>query len=283
MNKQLFNQMKTLIKASGCGLGLIILVSASAVNANPLFDFLRDYRNYQTPDPQEYDYNVAQQTPDDIIIDTNPQTTPPPPPVNTGSSDTRFDCQYHEGRYKVMYRPQSQSMEPYPWAIPSNMGDGWTAERRCNEISRRLEMYRPDGLLELRTGQENNYDTICVTTEVDPRCRIVLTVPPGKNPEITRDQIFQTLVAAEDGQYTQGVNAFTGGSGIGNPLGQILNGTIPQIGQPSSPRSNGINLRPFLDATDGGTGEKLETSPTTPTNSNQRPSNSRTLNPNLFR
>ena len=81
--------MKTLIKASGCGLGLIILVSASAVNANPLFDFLRDYRNYQTPDPQDYDYNVAQQTPDDIIIDTNPQTTPPPPPVNTMTVDIR--------------------------------------------------------------------------------------------------------------------------------------------------------------------------------------------------
>ncbi|MDJ0660598.1 MAG: COP23 domain-containing protein [Crocosphaera sp.] len=281
MKKQLCNPMKTVVKGTGYGLGLMILFSASSVNANPLFDFIRDYRNYRTSDPQDYDYNVAQQTPDDIIIDTNPQTTPPPPPVNTtSSSDTRFDCQYHEGRYKVMYRPQSQSMQPYPWAIPSNMGDGWTAERRCSEISRRLEMYRPDGLLELRNGWENNYDTICVTTEADPRCRIVLTVPPGKNPEITRDQIFQTLVAAEEGQYTQGVNAFTGGSGINNPLGQLLNGTIPQIGQPSSPRSNGINLRPFLAPTDGGTGEKLEK---TPSNSNPRPSNSRTLNPNIFR
>ncbi len=280
MKKQLSNQMKTVIKRTGYGLGLMILFSASSANANPLVDFLRDYRNYRTSDPQDYDYNVAQQSPDDIIIDSNPQTTSPPPPVNTSSSDTRFDCQYHNGQYKVMYRPQSQSMQPYPWAIPSNMGDGWTAERRCNEISRRLEMYRPDGLLELRNGRENSYDTICVTTEADPRCRIVLTVPPGKNPEVTRNQIFQTLVAAEEGQYTQGVNAFTGGSGITNPLGQLLNGTIPQIGKPSSPRSNGINLRPFLAPVDGGTGEKLEK---TPTNTNSRPSDSRRLNPNLFR
>ncbi|MGB5771519.1 MAG: COP23 domain-containing protein [Crocosphaera sp.] len=267
-----------LIKATGCGLGLILLLSPSQVNANPLFDFLRDYTNSGTNNSQ--DYNVAQESPNDIIIDTNPQTSPPPPPVNTSSSDTRFDCQLHNGVYKVMYRPQNQETQPYPWAIPSSLGDGWTAERRCYEISRRLEMYRPDGLLELRTGRENSYDTICVTTEVDPRCRIVLTVPPGKNPEITRDQIFQTLVSAEDGQYTQGVNAFTGGSGgnlLNNPLGQLLNGNIPQINKPSS---NGINLRPFLDPVDGGTGEKLET---TPTNSNPRPSNSRTLNPNLFR
>jgi hypothetical protein len=279
---------QSLIKATGCGLGLILLFSTSPVKANPLFDFLRDYRNTSSNNAQDYDYNVAQQSPNDIIIDTNPQTSPPPPPVNTSntsSSDTRFECQYNGGRYKVMYRPQNEQTQPYPWAIPSSLGNGWTAERRCNEISRRLEMYRPDGLLELRTGRENSYDTICVTTEVDPRCRIVLTVPPGKNPEITRDQIFQTLVAAEDGQYTQGVNAFTGGSNLlNNPLGQLFNGSIPQINKPSS---NGINLRPFLDQADGGTGEKLETTPTnstpTPSNSSPSPNNSRTLNPNLFR
>ncbi|MEA5512037.1 COP23 domain-containing protein [Crocosphaera sp. UHCC 0190] len=258
--------IKSLIKATGLTLGLGMLTYQSGANANPLYQLFQNY-------------NVAQQSPNDIIIDTNSQSSPPPP-VNTSSADTRFECQMNGGRYKVMYRPQSQESQPYPWAIPSNLGDGWTAERRCYEISRRLEMYRPDGLLELRTGRENNYDTICVTTQTDPRCRIVLTVPPGKNPEITRDQIFQTLVSAEDGQYSQGVNAFTGGSSINNPLGQLFNGKIPQIGKPSQPRANGINLRPFLDAADGGTGAKLEK---TPTNSNSRPSNSRTLNPNLFR
>ncbi|MDJ0509019.1 MAG: COP23 domain-containing protein [Crocosphaera sp.] len=269
-------KQKTLIKATGCGLGLILIFFPSQINANPLFDFLRDYTNSRTNNAQDYDYNVAQQSPDDIIIDTNPQPSGAPPPTTTSSSDTRFECQFNEGRYKVMYRPQSQSMQPYPWAIPSNMGDGWTAERRCGEISRRLEMYRPDGLLELRTGQENGYDTICVTTEVDQSCRIVLTVPPGKNPEITRNQIFQTLVAAEEGQYTQGVSAFTGGGSIvNNPLGQLLNGTIPQINKPTS---NGINLLPFLDKEDGGTGENLQQ-----TSTNTNPNPAPTFNPDLFR
>jgi len=58
------------------------------------------------------------------------------------------------------------------------MGDGWTSERRCTEISQRLGPYRPDGLIELRTDVENNYNTVCVTTENDPSCRIVFTVPP---------------------------------------------------------------------------------------------------------
>lgn len=268
MKKQPRIKRQALVKGTGLTLGITTLLWQSGVNANPLYNWINGY-------------DLAQQTPDDIIIDTNPQSPPPPPPVNTSSSDTRFQCQMDGGRYKVMYLPQSQGSQPYPWAIPSNMGDGWTAERRCYEISRRLEMYRPDGLLELRTGRENNYDTICVTTQADSRCRIVLTVPPGKNPEITRNQIFQTLVSAEQGQYTQGVNAFTGGGNLlNNPLGQLLNGRIPQLGQPSQPRSNGINLLPFLDTDDGGTATQLQKKPT---NSNSRPSNSRTLNPDLFR
>lgn len=48
-------------------------------------------------------------------------------------------------------------------------------------------MYRPDGLLKLRIGKSNNYDPICVTTQQDYSCRIVLTIPLGKNPEITRN------------------------------------------------------------------------------------------------
>jgi len=59
------------------------------------------------------------------------------------------------------------------------MGDGWTSERRCTEIST-ARTYRPDGLIELRTDVENNYNTVCVTTENDPSCRIVFTVPPVK-------------------------------------------------------------------------------------------------------
>ncbi|MEM8780124.1 MAG: COP23 domain-containing protein [Cyanobacteria bacterium P01_G01_bin.49] len=276
MKKQTSTKLNALIKGTSLTLGIAILLHQSGVNANPLYQFIKGY-------------DIAQQYPGDIIIDDNINDNPQNPtatPVNTGSSDTRFDCQINEGQYKVMYIPQSQGNQPYPWAIPSNLGDGWTAERRCNEISRRLEMYRPDGLLELRTGRENNYDTICVTTEANSSCRIVLTVPPGKNPEITRDQIFQTLVSAENGQYTQGVNAFRGNGNILNDtLGQLFNGK-----KPSQSRSNPINLRPFLDPVDGGTGAKLEKTPTnsnpnpsTPSQSNPSPSNSRTLNPDLFR
>jgi hypothetical protein len=135
------------------------------------------------------------------------------------------------------------------------MGSAWPAERRCATISDRLEQYRPDGLLALETAVENGYNTVCVTTEAVPGCRIVFTVPSGQDAAITRDRVFDNLTIADRGDQTQGVTTFTGGNSdilgqIGNVLG-LPGGTSP------SSRTSGINLKPFLDPTDGGTGARL--------------------------
>ncbi|HEY9761982.1 MAG TPA: COP23 domain-containing protein [Trichocoleus sp.] len=193
---------------------------------------------------------------------------------NTATSDRRFACQVQNGQHTVMYLPQSQPDSGYPWAIPEDMGSAWPAERRCQEISRRLETYRPDGLVEMQTGVENGYNTVCVTTEKVPGCRIVFTVPPGQDPRATRDRVFNNLTIADRGDATQGVNTFTeGGSPILDQLGNILN--LPGSGR-ANPASGlaGINLKPFLAPSDGGTGTRLA------------PSNApagRPLNPDLFR
>ena len=180
-----------------------------------------------------------------------------------------------------MYRPDNQPGRSYPWAVQRTLGDGWTAERRCQEISQRLEMYRPDGLEELKTGYENNYQTICVTTQKVPSCRIVLTIPPGQSAEMVRDRVFESIAIADSGQMTQGVNAYTGGQNNNflNQLGQLLGGKAPAQAQKNPKNANGINLRPFLAQSDGGTGEKLKKSVSKSTS----PKSSYRLNTNKFR
>lgn len=190
------------------------------------------------------------------------------------NADTRFTCEQVNGEYTVMYYPESQPDEAYPWAIPTQLGGGWTPERRCDEITARFESYRQDGLLELTTGVENGYDTICVTTQLDPTdCRIVLTVPPGQDPQLTRDLIFDNLLVADDGGSTQGVYTFgdsqSGGDILGE-LGNVING------KDSTSSPDNIDLRPFLDPADGGTGELLRNSAapqpqSQPTNSQRKP------------
>lgn len=187
-----------------------------------------------------------------------PTTSPTASPTATPTGDARFTCQMMNGQYTVMYNPQSQPGKVYPWAAPGQMGGGWTPDLRCQEISRRLEFYRPDGLLELRTAVENGYDTVCVTTEQVPTCRIVLTVPEGQDPISTRDRVFANLTTADSGQNTAAVSTYTG-NGVGsvlNQIGQAIGVDLSGIGGTGSRRSS-INLRPFLDPADGGTGTRL--------------------------
>lgn len=200
---------------------------------------------------------IRRAAPPDVIINADPQPFPPTSSGTSQSLDPRFTCQYFNGQPTVMYLPEGQPGRSFPWAVPRTLGDGWTAERRCQEISQRLERYRPDGLNELRTGFENNYQTICVTTDRVPSCRIVLTVPPGQNAEIVRDRVFESIAIADSGQMTQGVNAFTGNNNnFVNQLGRLFNVPIPNANN-TTPRRSGINLKPFLATEDGGTGERL--------------------------
>ncbi len=215
------------------------------------------------------------QAPPDVVVDTDPQTT------ESGSNTTgvRFTCEVYEGQYTVMYNPESQPEESYAWAIPSQMGGGWSPQKRCEAITSRLESYRPDGLVELTTGVENNYNVLCVTTEVEPDCRIVLTVPPGKNPEVVRDLVFENLTVADSGQSTQGVNTYTGDGNNDwlNPVGDLLGVDLSTLGGNNNVGSRGINLKPYLDYKDGGTGTMLRPS------TSESSSPGRTLNPDNFR
>jgi hypothetical protein len=226
----------------------------------------------------------------DIIIDDRPTNQPPDesnegntPSVTTAEdSQSRFGCDNVRGESTVMYYPESQAGVGYAWAIPSQLGGGWTPAKRCAEIARRLELYRPDGLVELSNSTENGYNIVCVTTEKDPSCRIVLTVPPGQDPQTTRDRVFQNIITADSGETTTGVSTYSGGGSnqaldqIGEAVGLDLSNLGLSQGNRSTTTSTNINLKPYLDRADGGTGEKLDRVPS------NRP-NSKKLNPNNFR
>ena len=246
--------LPTLLKKMSLPLGIAAILSGSNANALPLSNINENNYNFQ-----QLLQLVSQSEPPEVIIDDNPRNSGynPPPRV---TSDTRFSCEIVNGEYTVMYRPESRPSQAYPWAVPSQLGGGWTPQNRCLEITRRLESYRADGLLEMTTGYENNYETICVTTQVDPTdCRIVLTVPPGQDAQLTRDLIFENLLIADDGQQTQGVYTYTSnGDDLVNQLGNVFGlggGNSSSTSKSKSPEN--INLRPFLDRADGGTGEYL--------------------------
>jgi hypothetical protein len=183
-------------------------------------------------------------------------------------SAVRFSCQSSNSRSTVMYQPESQPGRSFAWAVPQSMGGGWTPERRCREIAARLELYRPDGLVEMQTGTENGYNTVCVTTDNVPGCRIVFTVPRGQDPVATRDGVFSNLAIADSGQQTAGVFTLQdqGGKQLLNQiggalkvdLGGLFGTTKTHSVAPMAAARKGIALKPFLDRADGGTGAQLQ-------------------------
>jgi Circadian oscillating protein COP23 len=261
--KSFKNHLQSLLSIVSLPIAIAIIGNASSVNALPI-----NTSDSSKPDNFRQLLSQSNQEPPDVIINDSQNSTSTSQNSSSSSSstststtqtrngDTRFTCEVVDGEYTVMYYPESDPNSGYPWAIPGQLGGGWTPEKRCNEITRRFESYRQDGLLELTTGVENNYDTICVTTQVDPRdCRIVLTVPPGQDPQQTRDLIFDNLLVADDGQQTQGVYTYgdnQSGNDILNEVGKVLGGGS---GSQNSPKN--IDLRPFLDPADGGTGKEL--------------------------
>jgi hypothetical protein len=209
----------------------------------------------------------------DIQVDTLPtsgSTTTTGGTVTT-NSDTRFSCQLNNGVYTVMYHPEDQT-RPYAWATPKALGGGWTAEKRCNAISDRLEAYRPDGLVDLRTSVQNGYNTICALTDRNSACRIVFTVPPGQDAETTLASVFENLTLADSGQTTNGVNTFTNrGNGLDLLNGLLGRGTSGQVRSTAKTRVSNIYLKPFLSVKDGGTATRLINTTNKPANTQTRP------------
>jgi len=280
------------LRGIGISVGVALLIANSSAIAAP------QTSSDTSPDYQGDSSNLPPVVVDTEPVPTRPSTRPYQPTIPTSNdrpyqptiptsndrpyqptveSQARFSCELLNGQSTVMYHPASQPNQSYPWAIPSTLGGGWNSERRCNEISQRLESYRPDGLLELRTAVENNYNVICVTTQTDPACRIVLTVPPGQDPRSTRDRVFQNLTVADNGQQTEGVNTLVGGQSSGG-VGSLYNLGRTILGGRNSSRaaSDSIYLRPFLDQADGGTGAQLQ-------GGVQNRSTNYRLNPNNFR
>jgi hypothetical protein len=265
MSAKFINFLPTFWTKTSLIVGLIAVCSneAYAIPLSKQMNLAENHHNWQ-----EISQLVSQNNsePPEVIIDNDPNNSDGNSDDNstspTTNADTRFTCDYVNGEYTVMYNPENQSSNAYPWAIPSALGGGWTPERRCNEITNRLESYRADGLQEMSTGVENGYDTVCVTTRVDPTdCRLVFTVPPGQDPQVTRDLVFENLLIADDGQATQGVYTYGEGGNSGdivNDIGNVLG--VGKVKPKNSPDK--IDLRPFLHPTDGGTGAKLNNNAT---------------------
>jgi len=78
------------------------------------------------------------------------------------------------------------------WTSSVFTGDGWSPERRCQEVSSRFSDFNNnDQLRYLTTGKMNGMNVICVALNKGDRCSgLVYTLKPGQNPTATLYKLF---------------------------------------------------------------------------------------------
>ncbi|MGD2179852.1 COP23 domain-containing protein [Lusitaniella coriacea] len=136
-------------------------------------------------------------------------------PVMFGKND-RFSCELRPDTAKggevwtVMYRNEKRKQ---PWLkMVTTLGGNWTPSERCQEIARKLELYREDGLIKLtyRTDPATpSQDVICAyTKESGDECPLLITLKPGTNSYETLREMTAAL-AGGDGVYQSSNGAST--------------------------------------------------------------------------
>lgn len=103
-------------------------------------------------------------------------------------NETRFSCNLEADAdrggevWTVKYQAKGKKSEAW-LKIVTAFGKEWSEFARCDEIARRLEMFRQDGLMSIDARQDPNTPgqaVICAKTKVSANnCPLLLTLKPG--------------------------------------------------------------------------------------------------------
>lgn len=130
-------------------------------------------------------------------------------PAKLFGKKDRFFCLLNEDTQRggdvwtVMYHKNKQNSQPWLKMV-TTLGGNWTPSERCQEIARRLEMYREDGLLALTYRSDPNtpnQQVICAKTKKSgENCPLVITLNPGADGYETMREMTTALTGG-DGVY----------------------------------------------------------------------------------
>ena len=116
------------------------------------------------------------------------------------SCEERRDTERGEFVWTVMY---DNDKKKQPWlGMVITMGGGWSPERRCQEIEKRLENFREDGLVSLGYRDDPNtpqQQVLCVKTKSSgENCPLLMTLDVGTD---GYEALRATTKALRNGSY----------------------------------------------------------------------------------
>lgn len=126
-------------------------------------------------------------------------------PADAQQGDTFF-CGEYQGKLATMARTNHRGSIPIVfWQTNYFSPSGWTPQRRCEEVSRRFQVYQENGQLNyLTTGTMNSYPVLCIAKSPESHSArdgvvsggLLITLRPDvDNP----NTVLETITGVRDG------------------------------------------------------------------------------------
>lgn len=116
---------------------------------------------------------------------------------------TRFFCDNYSGEHVTYANNGNGNVPLVKWRDDFFGGSGWTAGRRCDEVSARFQVFNDAGRLEyLTTGVVNRYPVICAAFYFDGPCEdgnVLITLRPNADPNLVLMELTETRRARTNG------------------------------------------------------------------------------------
>lgn len=113
-----------------------------------------------------------------------------------------FECKQVSGEWTTVAKTPQWERQFIRWV--SNFGDraGYTPQRRCNEVTNRMNYYtRTKHPQFLTTGVQSGYNIVCVTDQVGNGCQgLLYTLQPDRDPNQTLRDLLARSGSDFDGQ-----------------------------------------------------------------------------------
>lgn len=135
------------------------------------------------------------------------------------------------------------------WTSNTFDAAGWTAERRCQEVSQRFETYRQQGRLAfVTTGRINGQPVICTAPRDRGPCDgLLYTLKPGQDPTLALRRLFDVRYKSRgplnesSGRLYLSIDELLGGSAAGNTPTPSVPRSVAAPGSSGSATYRSIN------------------------------------------
>ncbi|APB32978.1 hypothetical protein GlitD10_0664 [Gloeomargarita lithophora Alchichica-D10] len=109
-----------------------------------------------------------------------------------------FYCGTSQGSPATLAKSGSRVVPIIRWSSDAFSDSGYSATRRCQEVSKRFQTYYNDGSLSfITTGRMNGQNVVCVARSNGGPCAgLLFTLKPGSNPTQAINQLFNIRTRA---------------------------------------------------------------------------------------